>query len=86
MIGTQKTGTIPGVTLSVIGHKGIVAEVDGKPARLAVITEDGRIIAAGPDVAREAEAVSVNWYQAMLKAKGHMRVISQPLAVTGAPQ
>jgi ParB/RepB/Spo0J family partition protein len=36
-------------------------------------------IAAGADVAREAEAVAVNCYRSVLKGQGHLRVMSAPL-------
>lgn len=79
MIGTQPTGTIDGVVISAVAHEGLSVTVNGKPARLAIVSEDGRVIAAGDDVAREAEAVAVNSYRSMLQGKGHLRVRSNPL-------
>lgn len=79
MIGTQHTGAVPGVVISAVSHEGLTVTVDGKPARLAIITDDGRIIAAGVDVAKEAEAVAVNCYRGFLKGKGFLRVLSKPI-------
>jgi hypothetical protein len=83
MIGTQQTGRIGGVVISAVSHEGLTVTVDGKPARLAIVTEDGRVIAAGPQVAREAESVAINSYRNTLKAKGFLRVMSKPIEVDG---
>jgi hypothetical protein len=80
MIGDQPVGTITGVVISAVSHEGLSVMVNGKPARLAVVTDDGRVIAAGADVAREAEAVAVNSYRQFLKGKGFLRVLSKPVA------
>lgn len=80
MIGTRPTGTISGVVISAVIHEGLTVTVDGKPAQLAIISDDGRVIAAGAEVAREAEAVAINCYRAMWKAQGHLRVHSQPIS------
>ena len=79
MIGDQTTDTIPGVRIRAQSHTGLLVTVDGRPARLAIVDEDGRIIAAGKDVAREAEAVAVQSYREMLKGKGWLKVLSPPL-------
>lgn len=69
MIGSQPTGQLAGVIISAVAHEGLVVTVDGKPARLAIVTEDGQVVAAGPDVAREARAVAVNNYRDFLDRK-----------------
>lgn len=74
MVGTQPTGAIEGVVISGVAHEGLTVTVDGKPARLAVITEDGQVVAQGAAVAREAEAVAINCYRQIMQAKGHLRV------------
>lgn len=79
MIGTQPTGAIQGVVISKVAHEGLRVTVDGKPARLAVIDDEGRIISAGTMVAREANAVAVNSYRQFLQGEGHLRVLSNPL-------
>lgn len=79
MIGTQPTGAIQGVHISAVSHEGLTVTVNGAPGRLAIVTDDGRIIAVGKDVAREAEAVAVNSYREMLKGQGWLRVMSKPI-------
>ena len=83
MIGTQTTGRIPGVIISAVTHEGLTVTVDGKPARLAVVLEDGTVVAAGTEVAREAQGVSVNLYREFLKGNGHLRVLSEPIGIKG---
>ena len=80
MIGTQPVGSLRGVVISAVSHEGLSVTVDGKPARLAIVTDDGQVIASGDQVAREAEAVAVNSYREFLQGKGFLRVLSKPLA------
>lgn len=79
MIGTEPTGTIPGVVIHAIAHEGLRVTVDGKPAQLAIVTDDGRIVALGQEVADEAENVSVNSYRAFLLGRGHVRLIGKTI-------
>lgn len=79
MIGTQPTGALQGVVISAVAHEGLTVMVDGKPARLAIVTDDGQVIASGHMVAREAEAVAVNSYRQLLQGQGHLRVLSRPV-------
>lgn len=80
MIGTQPVGTIDGVVISAVSHEGLTVTVNGRRARLAILTDDGEVIAAGDQVAREAEAVAVNCYRQMLQGKGFLRVLSKPIS------
>jgi len=80
MIGTQPTGAIEGVVISAVSHEGLT--VDGKPAKLAIVTDEGKVVAAGEVVAREAAAVAVNCYRNILQGKGFLRVLSIPLVKT----
>ena len=79
MIGTQPTGAMPGVVISAVAHEGLSVTVNGQPARLAVVLEDGTVVAAGREVAREAQAVAVNLHREFLKGNGHLRVLSGPI-------
>lgn len=74
MIGTQPTGAINGVVITAVAHEGLTVLANGKPARLAIIDDDGNVLAAGDAVAREAEAVALNCYRNFLKGNGHLRV------------
>jgi ribose 5-phosphate isomerase RpiB len=80
MIGDQKTGAIEGVVISAVSHEGLSVTVDGRPAKLAVVTDDGQVIAVGKEVAREAAAVAVNNYRGFLKGQGFLRVFSAGIA------
>lgn len=84
MIGDQPTGTLPGIFIWATSHQGLKVEVDGKPARFAIVGDDGQIIASGDDVAREAEAVAINGYREVLKGKGWLRTYSKPIVPGGA--
>lgn len=79
MIGTQRTGRIPGIVISAVVHSGLEVTIDGKPGQLAIVNEHGEIVAQGLAVAREAQAVAVNCYRNMLKGTGHLRVHSECL-------
>ncbi len=79
MIGTQPMGAITGVQISAVSHEGLSVSINGKPGHLAIITEDGQVIAAGKDVAREAQAVAVNCYRNFLQGKGFLRILSKPI-------
>lgn len=74
MIGTQPTGAIEGIVITAVAHEGLTVLANGKPARLAIIDESGNVLAAGPNVAREAEAVALNCYRNLMKGQGHLRV------------
>jgi hypothetical protein len=79
VIGTQRTGRIEGVFITAVAHEGLTVTVNGKPGKLAILTEDGTVVAEGADVAREAQAVAVNLYRNFLIGEGRIRVISDPL-------
>ncbi|WP_436659919.1 hypothetical protein [Paraburkholderia xenovorans] len=51
---------------------------DGEPAQLAVVDKDGRVIEAGPEVARAAWDVAIASYRNFLMGAGHLRVLSKP--------
>lgn len=86
MIGQQAQGAIDGVVITAVGHEGLAVTVNGKRARLAIVTEDGQVIAAGDAVAKEAEAVAVNSYRNVLQGKGYLRVMSAPIQPSNEAQ
>lgn len=79
MIGTQPTGAIEGVQISAVSHEGLSVSINGKPGKLAIVTEEGQVIAAGEEVAREARAVAINCYRNFLQGKGFLRILSKPI-------
>jgi len=78
IIGDQKTGQVEGVVISANANDGLTVTVNGKPARLAVVDEDGRVHALGEYVAKEAFNVSVNAYRDFLRGNGHLHTHSKP--------
>lgn len=79
MIGTQHTGTLPGIVICATSHEGLQVLVNGKPARLAVVDDGGHVLAAGDDVAREAEAVALNNFRNTMMGKGYLRTLGKPI-------
>jgi hypothetical protein len=80
MIGQQAVGTIAGIVVSAVSHEGLSVTINGRPARLAIVEDDGSIAAAGDEVSREVEAVVLNNYRNFLKGQGHLRVHSKQIA------
>jgi hypothetical protein len=70
MIGTHTTGRISGVEIKARSFEGLRITANGRPARLAIIDDNGHVIAAGPEVANEAEAAAINGWRAVLRGEG----------------
>lgn len=78
MIGHIETGTLQNAEISAVVHEGFkVTTPDGKPAQLAIIDADGKVIEIGATVQREAFNVAIAAYKQMLKGMGHIRVFSE---------
>jgi hypothetical protein len=84
MIGEMATGGLAGVVVSAVAHEGLSIQVEGRPARLAIIDEQGRVVAAGDQVAEEVEAVAINSYRAFLRGQGHLRAFATEKPDAGA--
>lgn len=79
MIGIPETGTLETAQISAVCFEGLkVTLKDGRPARLAIIDDDGNVVEAGNAVAKEAWNVTLASYKNMLIGKGHLRVFSSP--------
>ncbi|WP_027475410.1 hypothetical protein [Curvibacter gracilis] len=85
MIGDQKTGRIENVVFSTVTAGGLPVTVGGRPAKLAVIADDGQVVAMGDTVAREAQSVAVNFYRSFLKGKGYLRTWGNPIPTDRPP-
>lgn len=85
MIGTQPTGAVPGVIISSKITEGLTVKANGRRARLAVIDDEGHILASGDQVAREAEAVSINAYRNFLEGEGWMEAACKPIPFVMPP-
>lgn len=70
MIGPMPTGRIAGVDITATPHGGLSATVHGRPARIALVDDDGHVLAAGKDLADEVEGVAVNAYRQVLTGHG----------------
>jgi len=65
--------------ISAVSHQGLtVTTPDGEPATLAIVNKDGKVIEAGPSVARQAWEVAIESYRNFLKGEGYLRVHSKP--------
>lgn len=72
-------GDVPAPIISAVTHEGLrVTTADGRRAKLAVLDEDGNILAAGPDIERAAFEAAVLAYRNFLQAQGHIRIQIQP--------
>ena len=79
MIGIPQTGGLAQATITAICFEGLSAEtVEGRKAMFAIIDENGKVIEAGPAVAREAWNVTLACYKQFLAGQGHLRVFSGP--------
>ncbi|MDN7510932.1 hypothetical protein [Burkholderia multivorans] len=65
--------------ISAVSYEGFsIATSDGRPAKLAVIDEDGQIVEAGPKIADVVWDVAIAAYRQFLMGSGHLRVLSRP--------
>lgn len=79
MLGNFETDCLQNVIMSGKVSEGLkVATSDGRPAHLAVVDEDGKVIEAGNAVANTAWAVAMKTFENFWQGNGHLRVFSQP--------
>lgn len=82
MIGTIETGMLKTSVMSGFCYEGLTVKTkDGKPARLAIIDENGNVIEDGPEVANEAWNVAIATYKNFLIGKGYIRVHTSPTGI-----
>jgi len=83
MIGIPETGTLENGRIAAnvtSGYKFTTA--DGRPARLAIIDDQGNVVEAGDAVAREAWNVCIAVIKNFKIGQGHIVVHSAPPGVT----
>ena len=83
MIGIPETGTLENGRIAAnvtIGYKFTTA--DGRPARLAIIDDQGNVVESGEAVAREAWNVCIAVIKNFKIGQGHIIVHSAPPGVT----
>lgn len=79
MIGIPETDTLEHSRISANVNTGFqMTTADGRPARLAILDEDGNIIEAGPAVAKEAWNVCIAVQKNFWRGMGHLIVHSEP--------
>lgn len=79
MIGIPEVGSLEKVVMSgKVGEGLTITTAEGKPAQLAVVDEEGRVIESGPQVAREAWNVTLATYKNFRMAQGYYRVLTGP--------
>lgn len=79
MIGQQRTGNLPGIVIWATSHQGLQVMVAGQRGALAVVDPEGRVLASGEEVAREAEAVALNNFKNTMRGKGYLKTIGKEL-------
>lgn len=78
-MSTQFPDDLPmGIVISAVSHEGLSVHVDRKPARLAIVDENGVVISSSWLVAREVEAVVINAERERLMSEGRLRVMKKP--------
>jgi hypothetical protein len=82
MIGILETGTLQHGCISANVTTGYrLTTADGRPARLALIDDQGNVIEAGDTVAREAWNVCIKVQKNFWIGQGHLVVHSAPPGV-----
>lgn len=79
MIGSKPQDPTDKIQFSATAHTDLSVHVGGKPAKLAVITEDGTVVASGAKVAKSAAWVTLNTYRNFLQGKGFIKVVTEGL-------
>lgn len=86
MIGVPKTGTLMNGCISANVSSGYqFTTADGRPARLAIIDDQGNVVESGDAVAREAWNVCIAVVKNFKIGQGHIVVHSAPPG-TSLPQ
>lgn len=74
-----QTNTLDAATITGTIHSGLtLATTDGRKARLAIIDEDGNILASGRPVERECWNVVLQVHSNFLAGRGYLTVHSTP--------
>jgi hypothetical protein len=65
--------------ISAVSYSGLsIAMPDGRPAKLAVVDDEGHILECGPEVAEAVWHVAITSYRQFLMGEGHLRVLVKP--------
>lgn len=78
-MGAQFPDDLPmGIVISAVSHEGLSVHLDRKPARFAIVDENGVVISSSWLVAREVESVCINAERERLKAAGLLKDLQKP--------
>lgn len=75
MIAPQLAEPVEGVQVCTDSNVGLHVTVDGHRARLAILDEDGRLVASGDSVEGAVQEAVVTGYQRFLESQGWLRVV-----------
>jgi len=79
MIGTPKTGALKASNISATISQGYtVTTADGRPAKLAIIDDQGNVVESGEAVRQELWNVCIKTQRNFWIGQGHLRVMSAP--------
>lgn len=79
----ENAGVLHGSVISAAAFEGLkVQTADGRPATLAVVDEDGKVIESGQQVLDEAWNVTMLAYRMFLKGQGKLHVRASPEGIT----
>lgn len=79
MLFTPDPTPLEHARLSGAAHEGLrVTTLDGRPARLAIIDEDGNVLEEGPAVANACWRTAASVLRNFLRGLGHLRVCQGP--------
>ena len=85
LIVGEQTALAGTMQLSAVVHEGIrIDHPEGKICRIAIIDENGQVVAGGEDVTKAVFDVAIGAFQNLLKARGHLRTYSKPINASAA--
>lgn len=85
LIVGEQTALAGTMQLSAVVHEGIrIDHPEGKTCRIAIIDENGQVVAGGEDVTKAVFDVAIGAFQNLLKARGHLRTYSKPINASAA--
>ena len=84
MNGRLTTGRLPGVVISTTATGAMTVTVNGRPARLAIATDDGQLLDDSAAVAAEVRACALNAMHAFWLGQGHLKATNVDAVTAGA--
>ncbi|MEX6677961.1 hypothetical protein QWI18_18760 [Pseudomonas sp. W2Oct36] len=80
MIFDAKTDTLPEAVIKGVVYEGFTCSTRaGNRLRLALVDDNGNVVAAGAEVEREAWSVCIQVQHNFWIGQGHLRVLSKPV-------